>query len=238
MCLVMAFEVATAGKAQGNEKKIVIADFTVASMTAPGYLGFLRRWNRPNVMLSRAQSVLICILNVTQFRRGLPQIHQGSPEMACLVMDLIDCGDVFTVTGGSSLPQNSKQASEHSSTWSSKQGASEHRKSKSKPQMETEMFKNGKMVYSKLESQILSTWAKKRDAAAKEVQQIEAEEAAWQLERVKGARPAEGALAAQDTLDTEMVGGELVEDAAADVERKAEEKRQARADYQMGMHGM
>ncbi|KAM3085186.1 hypothetical protein ACMFMG_003615 [Clarireedia jacksonii] len=67
-----AIEVATAGKAQGNKKKLAVADFTVANMVAPGCLGFLRRWNRPNIMLSRVHCVLICVLNVTLFRRGLP----------------------------------------------------------------------------------------------------------------------------------------------------------------------
>ncbi|KAM3076917.1 hypothetical protein ACMFMF_004833 [Clarireedia jacksonii] len=166
-----AIEVATAGKAQGNKKKLAVADFTVANMVAPGCLGFLRRWNRPNIMLSRS--------------------------------DFINCGDVFTVTGGSSLSHNRKPASQHSSTWSSKQGESETKKSKSKLQMENDIFKNGKI--------------------------IEAEELAWQLGRLTRARSAESTLAAQEALNTEMVGGELVEEAAADAERSALTKKQASA---------
>ncbi|PVH87612.1 hypothetical protein DL98DRAFT_649238 [Cadophora sp. DSE1049] len=102
-------EVLTGGISQGKEKRLMVADFTVANETEGAFLGFLTEWNRPNVLESRGQDVLINLFNFNLMRPRLQSLYLQNPTWAYFILDHLNAGDISTVNGSSTLPDSEEE---------------------------------------------------------------------------------------------------------------------------------
>ena len=87
----------------------MVADFTVANQTEGAFIGFLAEWNRPNVLESRGQDVLINLFNFDLMRPRLQSLYLQNPTWAYFILDHLDAGDIYTVGGSSTLPGSEEE---------------------------------------------------------------------------------------------------------------------------------
>ncbi|PQE13473.1 tRNA-splicing endonuclease protein [Rutstroemia sp. NJR-2017a WRK4] len=104
---------------QGSENEIILLGLTPADSHNGSILGFLKEWNRVNVALTRAKSVLIIFGNLDCWCSQLKVIGsvQASKNFAYMVVDLLDRGDVIDVDGVNKLPKNGKEVDAGAGSW-------------------------------------------------------------------------------------------------------------------------
>ncbi|KAM3078359.1 hypothetical protein ACMFMG_006243 [Clarireedia jacksonii] len=92
---------------QGSENEIVLLALTPADRHNGSKIGFLKEWNRVNVSLTRAKSVMTIFGNLDRWRSQLKVLGDGneSKNFAFMVVDLLDRGDIIDVTGLNKLPK-------------------------------------------------------------------------------------------------------------------------------------
>ena len=103
--------VSTVDSLQGGENEIIILELTPANEFNGGLIGFLREWNKINVAITRAKSVLIIVGNLDAWRQQLKVIASGlkCKKFAFLLIDLLDKGHVIDVETFDRLPASLKE---------------------------------------------------------------------------------------------------------------------------------
>ncbi|KUJ16873.1 uncharacterized protein LY89DRAFT_733877 [Mollisia scopiformis] len=81
---------------QGSEEDIILLDLTTANEHDPAAIGFLRKWNRINVAITRCKQALVMFGNLDLLRTRIEAINDNaSSNFALMLMDIIDRGDVI-----------------------------------------------------------------------------------------------------------------------------------------------
>jgi len=97
-------QVGTVEVMQGFENVLIIFDIVVANEHNPASLGFVAKWLRMNVGLTRAKTAVWMVCNWTRLWKQLdlmmnaPKSHEGFKNWALLLIDLYEMGDVVTIT--------------------------------------------------------------------------------------------------------------------------------------------
>ncbi|KAF7874188.1 hypothetical protein EAF04_002860 [Stromatinia cepivora] len=101
----------TIDSTQGGENEIVLLAVTPADQHNGSVIGFIKNWDRMNVGLTRAKSVLIIFGNLDLWRSQLPiitKVHKAK-NFGYMIMDVLDLGDVIDVDGDNVLPKTFAQ---------------------------------------------------------------------------------------------------------------------------------
>ncbi|CZR63032.1 uncharacterized protein PAC_12929 [Phialocephala subalpina] len=95
----------TIDKIQGGQNQIIIL---MVPPHHPNTLGFMKEWNRWNVALTRAKSVLYIIGPLDSYRKYLKVLAKDMKcvKLALMVIDFLDKGRVIDVEGVQKLPLN------------------------------------------------------------------------------------------------------------------------------------
>jgi hypothetical protein len=101
-----------ADKMQGNENEIIIACLTTANEHHGSIIGFLREYNRLNVIQTRAKQVFILVGNIERWRSELIVLVKGlkCKRLALLIIDFLDLGDVIDVDAHHLLPASEDES--------------------------------------------------------------------------------------------------------------------------------
>ncbi|KAI9047595.1 hypothetical protein LZ554_008308 [Drepanopeziza brunnea f. sp. 'monogermtubi'] len=104
MCLSYALSLLILAQGRENdmqrgENDIILVDLTPANEHHGSILGFLQRWSRMNVALTRAHSALWIVGNFDQWMQEITVIAQESHsrKWALLMVDLLEMGDIVDV---------------------------------------------------------------------------------------------------------------------------------------------
>lgn len=91
---------------QGDENSIIIACLTPANDYQGYLIGFLRVYNRLNVIQTRAKQVFIMVGDIERWRADLIVLVKGlkCKRLALLIIDLLDLGDVIDYEATHWLP--------------------------------------------------------------------------------------------------------------------------------------
>ncbi|KAH7346423.1 P-loop containing nucleoside triphosphate hydrolase protein [Rhexocercosporidium sp. MPI-PUGE-AT-0058] len=119
---------ADGGMSQGKEKRFMMADFTVANETEEAFLGFLKEWNRPNVLESRGQDVLVDLFNFELMQPRLESLYLQNSTWAYLLLDHLDAGGLYTTIGSSVLPASDEEYHGSRKSWTLVQRPSDVKK--------------------------------------------------------------------------------------------------------------
>lgn len=228
-------EVSTVGLSQGSQKKLVIAIPGIANKTEAGFLGFLVPFNRPNVMGSRPEEVLIWIINWDMMRPKLESIYSQNPMWAYFLLDCIDSGDTFTVDGSTTLPASAEEFAGLKAHWTLRQGPSDakllptrHRKV---AQIVPANDRFGKVVYTELEAKYLAELAVRRTKANATIAATLTANEEWTKERaVKVTENAAKVEELGDLVGKGLCPEDLETSAVQDWKKAREERRLAAAE--------
>ncbi|PQE06088.1 Helicase Sen1 N-terminal protein [Rutstroemia sp. NJR-2017a BBW] len=152
--------------AQGSENEIVILGLTPADRHNGSIIGFLKEWNRMNVALTRAKSVLLIFGNLDCWRSQLKVIGDvnTSRNFAYMVVDLLDRGDIIDVNGLNTLPKTKTELNTGNWTMEIENTSADNSKLTAKGRAIMKEYKT-KEAQDAYERQLLAELQRKRDEA-------------------------------------------------------------------------
>lgn len=131
-------EVATVDSYQGGEQDIVMLDFTQANLLDAAFIGFLNKWNRFNVAITRPKQALVVFGNIDLLRTRIEALTKNAKNVALFIMDCADRGDIVDLENiersVTSLPRNKKNFDEGPEKWALPQPAAAPRSRRLPPE--------------------------------------------------------------------------------------------------------
>jgi superfamily I DNA and/or RNA helicase len=168
--------VVTIDSIQGGQNDVIILDITAANEHHGSLIGFIGKWNRTNVAITRAKKILSIFGNLDSWRSELYNIVEinGRRKFGYLCMDVLD-GDVIDTTPVSveRIPATAEELVMDSRNWSIEMPHMDPKESrlKAKGDKIAKIYKTSPEEREKYEKKLwenLQVILKQRDALEKE----------------------------------------------------------------------
>ncbi|KAL2069863.1 hypothetical protein VTL71DRAFT_14542 [Oculimacula yallundae] len=170
-------EIVTDGIWQGKRKKVMVSDFTIVDETEGPSLGLLNDWIRSGMLEFQQAELMVSLFNFDVMRLRLESLHQYCPTLAYILLDHLDFGEMYTVSGSNILPASAEEYRGARECWTLTQAPSEVYNCNIPLQKIPGRDTDGKERFTPLERRILDELADLRKKASVEMK------ANWRLHR-------------------------------------------------------